>query len=189
MDAWLLGTVLLLVAYFAALAWGLRHRGRTLRGPWLFFLRAFFPNWKFFHAVGRAPHLYVRGRDVNGQCGPWQRIYPQLPRRAWHLLHNPAVNLALTQQNLIDHLAQDINDLPEGADPQHCVSYALVCRLALDALQGGHWGDQTLIAQPMPEAAAWQLELRMEHPGLPDHAPESVLMLQSDFMPLPARAA
>jgi hypothetical protein len=187
MDTALLLTVLLIGAYLALLGWSLTHRGRTLRGPWFFFLRAFFPNWKFFHAVGRAPRLYVRGQDAQGHCSPWQRVYPQLPRKGWHLLHNPTVNLALTQQNLIDHLAQDINDLPEGADPRDCVSYALVCRLAVDALRGGRWGDQPLIPQPMPDARAWQLELRMEHPGLPGHPPESVLMLQSAFTPLSTR--
>ncbi len=187
MNAGLWLTVLLIGLYFALLAWSLKHRGRTLSGPWFFFLRAFFPNWKFFHAVGRAPRLYVRGQDAQGQCGPWQRIYPRLPRRALHLLHNPSVNLALTQQNLVDHLAQDINELPEGADPRQCVSYALVCRLAVDALRGGCWGGQPLIHQPMPEAQAWQMELRMEHPGLPGHPPESVLMLQSALTPLPKR--
>lgn len=188
MNEGLLITLGLIAAYLGLLTWGLRHRGRTLSGPWFFFLRAFFPNWKFFNAVGRAPRLYVRGQDTVGQFGPWQRIYPRQPRQLLHLLHNPAVNLALTQQNLVDHLAQDINELPEGADPRHCVSYALVCRLAVDALRGGRWGDQPLIEQPMPQAQAWQMELRMEHPGLPGQAPESILMLQTAFTPLPRQA-
>jgi len=176
----LLVTLLLFIAYFALLAWALRRPRQTVQGPWLFFLRAFFPNWKFFHAVGRAPRLYVRGHDAQGWCD-WQLVYPRQRRRLLHVLHNPAVNLALTQQNLVDHLASDINDLPEGADVRALVSYQLVARLALQALQGGRWGDAPMLAQSLPEAGAWQFELRMERPDLGEGA-DSVQMLLSPVM-------
>ncbi len=175
-------TVLLVLAYFAFLAWTLRRRGPELRGPWLFFLRAFFPNWKFFHAVGRAPRLHVRGRDAGGTWGDWQPVYPRLERRLSHLLHNPAVNLALTHQNLVDHLASDINDLPEGQDIQGCVSYQLVARLALEALRGGRWGEQPMLGHAMAEARHFQFELRMERTAAPGGT-DSVLMLRSPELP------
>ena len=77
-------TARLVLAYFALLAWTLKRRGPALQGPWFFFLRAFFPNWKFFHAVGRAPRLYVRGQEASGSWSDWQLVYPRLPRRLSH---------------------------------------------------------------------------------------------------------
>ena len=174
-------TALLVLAYFGLLAWALKRRGPVLQGPWFFFLRAFFPNWKFFHAVGHAPRLYVRAQDAHGVWTDWQLVYPRLARRWTHLLHSPAVNLALTQQNLVDHLAGDINDLPEGEDIRGKVSYQLVSRLAHEALCGGRWGQTPMLAQPMPEHSAWQFELRMEHPDL-GAGTQTALMLQSPVM-------
>ncbi|MFD0669652.1 hypothetical protein ACT80S_18170 [Ramlibacter sp. MAHUQ-53] len=159
-------TVLLFVAYFALLAWAMRRGHRVVRGRWLFFLRAFFPNWKFYHAVGRPPRLHVRGQDAQGTWLPWQRVYPRRARRWLHLLHNPDVNLALSHQNLVDHLASDVNELPEGAQPGDLVSYRLVYRLAREALP--------------PQAAAFQFEIRLESPrGEPPHC-----LLQSPVMPV-----
>lgn len=176
-------TALLVLAYFALLAWTLKSRGPALQGPWIFFLRAFFPNWKFFHAVGRAPRLYVRGQDAQGRWSDWQLVYPRLPRRGSHVLHNPAVNLALTHQNLVDHLAGDINDLPGSESIAHRVSYQLVARLAQDALQGGHWGEVPMLACDLPASVAFQFELRMERPDLGEGS-DSVQMLLSPVMPL-----
>ena len=176
-------TALLVLVYVGLLVWTLRRRGPVLQGPWWFFLRAFFPNWKFFHAVGRAPRLYVRGRDAHGQWSDWQLIYPRMRRRLWHVLHNPAVNLALGQQNLVDHLAQDITDLPEGADIQGKVSSQLVARLAQDAVTGGRWGNAPLLAQPLPACRAFQFELRMERADLGlGQSADSVQMLLSPVM-------
>ena len=171
-------TALLVAAYFALLVWGLRQRAQVVQGPWLFFFRAFFPNWKFFHAVGQAPRLYVRGQTAAGDWTAWQLLYPRLPRRWRHVLHNPAVNLALSHQNLVDHLAQDVHDLPEQGDVQALVSYQLVCRLAQQAVQGGCWGSAPMLPMlPLrphtanePPLLACQFELRLQAPGQPDAA-------------------
>lgn len=184
MDAWPVWTAALVLAYFGLLAWSLQRRGPGLQGPWFFFLRAFFPNWKFFHAVGRAPRLYVRAKTGTQDWSDWQRVYPRQPRRLSHLLHNPVVNLALSQQNLVDHLAQDINDLPEGADLSQCVSFELVRRLAQDAVRGGCWGPVPLAAASLAQAQAWQFELRMERPDLPGQSADSALMLRSAVLPM-----
>lgn len=157
-------TVLLFVAYFVLLAWAMRRRSVTLKGPWFFFLRAFFPNWKFYHAVGRAPRLYLRGQLAGGHWLGWQLVYPRRTRRLHHLLHNADVNLALSHQNLVDHLAADINDLADDADLRDCVSYQLVSRLARQALP--------------PQAVAYQFELRLDSPQGDDNA-EGDRMLQS----------
>jgi hypothetical protein len=158
-------TLTLFGVYFALLAWALRRQTRLVQGPWLFFLRAFFPNWKFYHAVGHPPRLFVRGQDPGGQWQDWQKVYPRRVRRLWHLVFNAEVNLALSHQNLVDHLAADINDLAEGADVRDCVSYQLVARLARSALP--------------QQTAAYQFELRLETPQ--DH--ETLCMLQSPVLP------
>ncbi len=169
-------TTVLIVAYFALLAVSMRKRWGTIEGPWLFFFRAFFPNWKFYHGINLAPRLYVRGQAKSGHWSEWRLIYPRLPLRALHLIHNPAVNLALTHQNLIDHLANDINDLPDGADIQPKVTYQLVARLARQALEGGQWGNHPMMSQaPIRDLNAFQFQLRMELPG----SQNSQLMLQS----------
>ncbi|WP_416561012.1 hypothetical protein ACHEXL_05515 [Limnohabitans sp. yimb22184] len=172
-------TTLLIVAYFALLAINLRKRWGVIDGPWLFFFRAFFPNWKFYHGISPAPRLYVRAQSVSGGWSVWRLVYPRLPRQAWHLFHNPAVNLALTHQNLVDHLANDINDLPEGADIRDRVTYQLVSQLARQAVEGGSRNDQAVMAQlTIGKLSAYQFEIRMELPG----SNRSDLMLQSPVL-------
>lgn len=162
-------TAFLILVYFAWLVVALRKRQRTVQGPWLFLLRAFFPNWQFFHGLGPAPRLWVRGQDRDAQWTSWQPVYPRLPRRAWHLLHNPSVNLALSHQNLVEHLATDIHDLADNADIRDCVSYQLVTRLARDAVQGGNWANTPMMQRPdgfVPEAFQFEVRLlRLGQPG------------------------
>lgn len=174
-------TALLILAYFAWLAVALRKRQRTVQGPWLFLLRAFFPNWQFFHGLGPAPRLWVRAQGQSDQWSSWLPVYPQLPRRASHLLHNPSVNLALSHQNLVEHLATDVHDLAENADIRDCVSYQLVTRLASDAVQGGSWADTPMLHRPDGLAPqAFQFEIRLLHLG---QAGEAQLLL-SPVIPL-----
>jgi hypothetical protein len=159
-------TALLILAYFAWLAVALRKRQRTVQGPWLFLLRAFFPNWQFFHGLGPAPRLWVRSQDTHNHWSRWQPVFPRLMRRAGHLVHNPSVNLALSHQNLVEHLATDVNDLTENADIRDCVSYQLVTRLARDAVQGGNWADTPMVHRPEGFAPqAFQFEIRLLHLG------------------------
>ena len=61
-------TEALLVLYFVVLFATLIFKSRVVQGPWLFLLRAFFPNWKFFHAVGYVPHLRARCAR-HDECG------------------------------------------------------------------------------------------------------------------------
>ena len=51
-------TLLLIGTYFALLLIGMVRRGREISGPWLFLLRSFFPNWRFYHDIGYQPRLY-----------------------------------------------------------------------------------------------------------------------------------
>jgi hypothetical protein len=159
-------TAFLILAYFAGLAVALRKRQRKVQGPWLFLLRAFFPNWQFFHGLGPAPRLWVRAQNTPGHWSSWQPVYPRLTRRAGHLVHNPSVNLALSHQNLVEHLATDVHDLAEDADIRNCVSYPLVMRLAREAVQGGCWADTPMLHLSKGFAPqAFQFEIRLLHLG------------------------
>ena len=142
----------LLLAYFVVLGLSMVFRRHTVKGPWLFLFRAFFPNWQFFHKVGPVPHLYVRSQDAAQQWGDWHWVYPRRQRHVGNLFHNPQGNLLLAQQNLVDHLSSDIKELGEGADAAPLVSYQLVCRLAAQAAKA-HGG-----------LGLYQLELRLEEP-------------------------
>jgi hypothetical protein len=147
-------TELLFAAYLLLLIATLVIKTPIIKGPWLFLLRAFFPNWKFFHAVGHVPHLYARSASMldSGELPwtDWVLIYPRRRRRLHHLLHNPDTNLGLGQQNMVDHFWADLHDLPEGADPRSLVSYQMMARLV----------DQVLRARDMNLTHS-QFELRM----------------------------
>jgi len=131
-------TELLFAAYFLVLIATLIIKTPIIKGPWLFLLRAFFPNWKFFHAVGYVPHLYARSAvqlsSSELQWSDWVLIYPRRVRRLHHLVHNPDTNLGLGQQNMVDHFWADLHDLPEGEDPRGLVSYQMMQRLSCQVL-------------------------------------------------------
>ncbi len=184
MTAFTLITLALVGVYFVWLAFfGLRKHRHLVQGPWLFFFRAFFPNWKFYHAAGKAPRLYVRAQGADGAWGDWQRVYARIPWRVSHLLHNPVVNLALNHQNLVDHLWSDVQDLPEGSDIRERVTYHLVTRLAHEAVRGGRWGAVPMLATTPPEVAHFQFELRMDELLENERVPDSSeLVLQSPVL-------
>ncbi len=185
MTSLALVTLALVGVYFVWLAFfGLRRQRQLVQGPWLFFFRAFFPHWKFYHAAGRAPRLYVRAQGADGAWADWQRVYARIPWRAPQLLHNPVVNLALNHQNLVDHLWSDVQDLPDGADIRERVTYQLVTRLAHEAVRGGRWGEVPMLPVAVPEAAHFQFALRMDDLFEEDRVPaSSELVLQSPVLP------
>ena len=178
-------TALLIGAYFVLLTFGLRKHTHLVQGPWLFFFRAFFPNWKFYHAAGHAPRLYVRGQLATGDWTDWHRVYARVPFRITRVLHNPEVNLALNHQNLVDHLWSDIQDLPEDGDITQRVTYQLVTRLAHEAVRGGRWGEALMLPVILTGVPShFQFEVRMdalqEHQRVPA---SSELVLQSPVLP------
>lgn len=139
-------TEVLFVLYFLALIATLVIKTPIIKGPWLFLLRAFFPNWKFFHAVGYVPQLYARSgierRVGELQWSDWVLIYPRRRRCLSHWVHNPETNIGLAQQNLVDHFWGDLYDLPEGDDPRALVSYQMIQRLC-DQVLRARQGDFT----------------------------------------------
>jgi len=131
----------ILVFYFLLLLATLLVTTKTVQGPWLFLLRAFFPNWRFYHSLGWQPQLYVRTRSLGVQnpdhsqstesgvgWATFELIYPRATRNVLNLFHNPSVNIALAHQNLVEHLANDLQALGEGEDAKKLVSYQLVNR-------------------------------------------------------------
>jgi hypothetical protein len=148
--------IIFLIGYFLILFLAVRFKTREVNGRWWFFLRAFFPNWKFFHAVGYAPRLYARAMKADSEWGPWLLLYPRHPRRWWHLVHNPRVNLALASQNLVEHLVADLNALQEGQEVRELVTYQLVLNRV----------RQEMTAESMEPIRAFEFELRMELPSV-----------------------
>lgn len=146
----------LFLLYFLVLLATLVFKSRIVTGPWLFLLRAFFPNWKFFHATGNVPHLYARWALPKTapadtlQWSDWMPIFPRRPRRLVHLFHNADTNLALVQQNLVEHLAADLHHMAPDADARALVSYQLVSRMVCQRLQA-----------QSPDCACGQFEVRM----------------------------
>lgn len=156
-------SLLLIAAYFIFLLASLPRRGKVISGPWLFLLRSFFPNWRFYHGLGHQPRLFVRVLDDSGQWQPWVMF---MPRAAFHhgeLFHNPHNNLALANQNLVDHLSADIQTMNADADVRELVTYQLVNRLARSFVRA--------------DAQQYQFQLRL----VPAYAPpdESMTVLTS----------
>ncbi len=167
-------TEAVLVLYFAVLFSTLLFKSRVIHSQWLFLLRAFFPNWKFFDVVGHVPQLMARSAqgDAPEQLvwTDWLLIYPRRTRRWWHLFHNADTNLGLGQQNLVNHFWSDLDDLPDGDDARHLVTYTLMERLAQTHLQAHHG-----------PYSHWQFELRMVLDG-PQGVCDTYTMLQSPIM-------
>jgi hypothetical protein len=139
----MLATALLAALYFGFLMAALIVQSREVRHPWLFLLRSFLPNWRFYSAPGPSPRLFVRAHSATG-LGEWQLIYPRFRPKLLGLVFNPKVNLALAEMNLVDHLASDLNDCAHDSDVVELVSYQMVERVVRQALPdllagGGHF--------------------------------------------------
>jgi hypothetical protein len=119
----------LMIGYFGFLLAALVLHSRPVASPWLFLLRSFFPNWRFFHALGRAPRLYYRQQTTDA-WSDWHKFMPRAERRWSHLFYNAEVNLALSEQNLVDHLSADIIAMPDDGDVRDLVTYHMVMQLA-----------------------------------------------------------
>ena len=126
-------TLLALGLYFAALTAALFFRGREVSHPALFLLRSFLPNWRFYASPGPAPRLFFRTL-TDQTWSEWEIIFPRVQRQLHHLIFNPQTNLRLTEMNLVDHLANDLNECAHPADIAGKVSYQMVERLIRQTL-------------------------------------------------------
>lgn len=161
-------TLLLVGAYFIFLLATLLLRSRTISGPWLFLLRSFFPNWRFYHRVGHLRLFFVRVADEDAQWQPWQDMTPRATRRLLQLFHNPHINLALANQNLVEHLTTDILEMDEDQNVRQLVTYQMVTRLVRHMLE----------AQAAKHAIAqYQFQIRLVPPF--EEATEETALLTS----------
>lgn len=119
----------LFALYFLALVLALVLGRRGMNSPWLFLLRSFIPNWRFFHALGYTPRLFVRSSADGAQWSDWVMMMPRGNRHWSHLFYNADLNLAMAEQTLVEHLSTDINDLPEGGRIEDSTTYPMVERL------------------------------------------------------------
>ena len=122
-------SLLLIAAYFVFLIISLKRRGKVISGPWLFLLRSFFPNWRFYHGPGNQPRLFWRVQDENQHWSEWQMFIPRAQFHWLDWLHNPRNNLTLANQNLVDHLSADIAAMNDDEDVRNLVTYQLVQQL------------------------------------------------------------
>lgn len=163
-----------IVLYFLILLVTLMVTTKTVQGPWLFLFRAFFPNWKFYHSLGWQPQLYVRTRrqmqspdELEGKTllwTPWSPhslIYPRAKRNFFNLFHNPNVNIALAHQNLVEHLANDLQALHEHQNAHDLVSYKLVNRFVQYSIDL-QFKDKQLTSSTEIGALEYQFEVRLK---------------------------
>ncbi len=128
-------SLILLAAYFVFLLASLRRRGRVIAGPWLFLMRSFFPNWRFYHGFGAQPRLFTRSANADGHWGDWTMFMPRAPFRPAHLFHNARNNLLLANQNLVDHLSFDVQTMADSRDVRELVTYQMADRLARELIE------------------------------------------------------
>ena len=119
----------LMAVYFLALVVALLLGRRGMNSRWLFLLRSFIPNWRFFHALGYTPRLFVRSRSEDGEWSGWSMMIPRGTRKLSHILYNADLNLAMAEQTLVEHLSTDITDLAEGGRIEDTTTYPMVERL------------------------------------------------------------
>ena len=110
-------TEVLFVVYFVVLLTTLVVKTPTVKGPWLFLLRAFFPNWKFFHAVGHVPQLFARAATLS-QAGhsEWSDWALMLARTNWDVPKHRGLSVFLVnlhQPNLDIHRIEMLNGAKE----------------------------------------------------------------------------
>lgn len=119
----------LLLGYFVFLIGGFALHSRPVGHRWLFLLRGFFPKWQFFHSIGQTPRLHYRHQTAD-EWSEWTRFTPRATRRLSQLFYNPHVNLSLSEQNLVELLAQDLAACADDVAVPQLVSYRMVDRLA-----------------------------------------------------------
>jgi hypothetical protein len=85
--------------------------------------------------MGHVPTLFVRYADKDNHWSNWQSTIPRAQRQLHLLFHNPEINLALANQNLVDHLSADLQVLSDDKNVEQLVTYQLIMRHARDYLQ------------------------------------------------------
>ena len=164
----------LLLAYFLFLLITLLVRTRIVQGPWLFLFRAFFPNWKFYHAVGYVPHLWIRYQTDGHSWLPWSRHYPRKKRQLKDLFFNPIGNIQLAKQNLVDHWCNDLVAAQEVQPLNPLVSQQLVERMVRLWVANDH---------PFYLVSRYQFQLRLEKTDVNGNIESQVVFTSEELSP------
>ncbi len=101
--------------------------------------RSLVPSWRFFEEIDPVPALRFRVAPHGDDWGDWQDALVAPARTAASLVLNPAGNLHLACQSLVEHLVADLDDATElGRGLEHeLVSYRLVCALIEERVRRG----------------------------------------------------
>jgi hypothetical protein len=71
-------------------------------------IRALFPRWNFFDRVGH--QFGVEFKTTRDSA--WIPVHFERPRTGFALFLNADFNMALAQVNVVEHFAQDVQELP-----------------------------------------------------------------------------
>ena len=123
------GLVLVAVAVLLVLV-ALLPRAEV-RHPLVSLVRVLVPSWRFFDDLQVTPTLLVRVAPDGAPFGAWRPVLAPPPRSVVHLVWNPAGNLLLAQQSLLERLLMDVAEWDDGdpRGPETLVSYQLVLNL------------------------------------------------------------
>lgn len=135
------GAMLIVVALVLGLV-ALLPRAEV-RNPVVSLVRVLVPSWRFFDDLQVTPTLLVRVARDGEPLGEWTPVLSPPRRSIVHLVWNPAGNLLLAQQSLLERLLMDVGEWDErgASGPESLVSYELVLNLvrAVLAADGVHY--------------------------------------------------
>ena len=129
-------TILILLCFFALLAAASLSKNRAINNKFLHLLRVFFPSWRFFEDLSELPVIEYRLKGATGEPGAWMNIVrPKVS--AGNLFLNPAGNLFLATQSLLEQVQAEISELdPENTQNfTRTASYELCVNLVKYELQ------------------------------------------------------
>ncbi|MFZ9596031.1 MAG: hypothetical protein ACO3A2_08135 [Bdellovibrionia bacterium] len=129
--------------FFVFLVWQSLRPRREAPGRLLYFLRAFFPNWRFFEDLGELPQLEFRVNLGQPDWGPWTPVFSKLTIRPWQVILNPEGNWRYAQNSLLQQAVSELEMLGESAEStqrefSRSTSYRLIQRLVEQHIRRTH---------------------------------------------------
>jgi len=128
-------TLILIIAYFVLL-WLLSWmKIKVVPGRTIYFLRGFFPSWKFFEDAGDVPVLWIRCRLADAEWSDWNLGIEKIERTWSTLLVNAEGNSLLAYGSLLQHLMSELEEIEDPMQLEKNVSYLLTKNLVCHELQ------------------------------------------------------
>ena len=112
------------LTYFFSWASGPQFSSKTI-----YYLRAFFPSWRFFEDMSKTPLLLVRSSEDGESFGPWGLLVGKITPSVSHFLFSPQGNLHHSYSNHLQHLIDDLNQSQSDEDFGRSVGYRLTRNL------------------------------------------------------------